>query len=60
VLAVELTFRVDGCELPEEIVTLVGLRETVGPVGETVADRLIEPLKPFWLVTVIVDVPDEP
>ena len=39
---------------------LVGLRDAVGPVGETEADRLIVPPKPFWLVTVIVEPPDEP
>lgn len=39
---------------------LVGFREAVGPVGEIVADRLIVPLKPFSLVRVMVDAPDEP
>jgi len=41
-------------------VTLVGFSEALGPVGETLADRLIVPLKPFWLVRVIVELLDEP
>jgi hypothetical protein len=60
VLTVELTDNVDVIEVPEAIVTLVGLRDTVGPVGETVAERLIVPLNLFWLATVIVDVLAEP
>jgi hypothetical protein len=60
VLAVELTLNIDVFDEPEETARLVGFREKVGPMEETVADRLIVPLKPFWLVTVIVEVLDEP
>lgn len=37
--------------------TLVGLRVTVGPVGETVASRSMMPVKPLMLLRVIVDLP---
>jgi hypothetical protein len=60
VLAVELTLRVDVLRLLGEIATLVGFIETMGPDGETVADRLTVPLKTFWLDTVIVELPDDP
>jgi hypothetical protein len=60
VFTVEFTDRVDVFDVPAVIVTLVGLRDVVGPVGDAVADRLMVPLKPFWLDTVIVEVPDEP
>ena len=59
-LAVEFTDRMDVFDVPEVMVTLVGLRDVVGPVGDEVADRLMVPLKPFWLVIVIVEVPDDP
>jgi hypothetical protein len=60
VLDVEFTDRMDVFDAPAVIMTLVGLRDVVGPVGDTVADKLMVPLKPFWLVTVIVEVPDDP
>ena len=44
---------------PGETVTLVGIRDAVGPVGETDAPRLIVPLNPFSLLRVMVDVLDE-
>ena len=36
------------------------LNETLGPEGEVEPDRAREPEKPFKLVSVMVDVPDEP
>lgn len=56
----ELTDRVDDLDVPEDSVTLVGFRDVVGPFGETVDERLTVPLNPFWLVTVIVEVADDP
>jgi len=41
-------------------VTDVELNETLGPEGEVEPDRAREPEKPFKLVSVMVDVPDEP
>jgi len=38
----------------------VELNETFGPEGEVDPDRAREPEKPFKLVSVMVDVPDEP
>jgi len=46
--------------LPAVSVTLVGLTETVGPLGETDGDRLIVPAKPPALVSVIVEEPEAP
>ncbi len=54
------TVRVEVADPPEGTMTLTGLREGVGPDGETVAAKLTVPLKPLMLVTVMVDVPDEP
>ncbi len=54
------TVRVEVADVPEGTMTLAGLREGVGPDGETVAAKLTVPLKPLMLVTVMVDVPDEP
>lgn len=54
------TVRVDVAGDPGDIVTLVGLIDGVGPVGETLGARLIVPLNPFSLVMVMADVPDEP
>ncbi len=54
------TVRVEVADVPEGTMTLVGLREGVGPAGETVAAKLTGPLKPLMLVTVMVAVPDEP
>ena len=45
---------------PEEIGTLVVLNTVEGPVGVTVAVRLTVPPNPFWLVRLIVELPDEP
>jgi len=44
----------------DERVSDVGLKVGLGPGGETEADTLTVPLKPFWLVTVSVELPDEP
>jgi hypothetical protein len=63
VVEVELTLKVEVCEFPEEMATLRGFREKVGPlvlVGDTEAERLMVPLNPFWLATLIVDVADVP
>ena len=59
-LLVEFTLRVDVCVVPDDSMTLGGLNDIASPVGEEVADRLTVPLKPFWLVSVIVEVVDEP
>ena len=48
------------CGFVDEIVTLGGFNAVLGPEGETLADRLMVPLKRFWPVTVIVEVADEP
>ncbi len=39
---------------------LVGLSDTTGPAGLTVAFRFRLPESPFALVATIVEVPDEP
>lgn len=54
------TVRVEVPGVPAEIVTLVWIKEGVGPTGEAVAAKLTVPLKPLRLVKVMVDVPDEP
>ena len=60
-LIVELILKVDVCcGFVDEIVTLGGFNVPLGPEGETLAIRLIVPLKRFWPVTVIVEVADEP
>src|SRR5712692_142629 len=41
-------------------VTGFGLNELKGPVGETVPERLTEPVKLFWLMMLIVEVVEEP
>jgi len=46
--------------LPAVRVTLVGLTETDGPLGETDGDRVIVPAKPPRLVSVIVEEPEAP
>ena len=51
------TDRVDVADPPVDSVTLVGLRETVGPEGETVAVKFTTPENPVPAVTVIVTVP---
>jgi hypothetical protein len=45
---------------PETKTTLAGLRLATGPEGEKDAERLIVPEKPFRLVNVIADVPEDP
>ncbi len=54
------TVSVEGADVPEEIVTLMGLNDGVGPEGEMLAANMTVPLKPLTLVNVMVDVPDEP
>ncbi len=58
------TVRVEVPDVPAEIVTLAeGVNDAVGPPGETgemLAAKFTVPLKPLTLVTVMVDVPDEP
>jgi hypothetical protein len=46
--------------LPAVRVTLVGLTETAGPLGETDGDNVIVPTKPPRLVSVIVEEPEAP
>jgi hypothetical protein len=41
-------------------VILAGVRAAVGPVGETEGVREMVPAKPLMLVTLIVDVPEDP
>ena len=54
------TVSVEVPGMPEEIVTLMGLNDRVGPEGEMPAAKLMVPLKPLTLVKVMVEVPDEP
>ena len=42
------------------MVTLTGLNDTVGPVGETEADKFTMPLKPARLVRLTVEFAEEP
>ena len=56
VAVAELHDRVDVPEVPR--VTLAGDNVHVRPDGDTVSVRLTVPVKPFWAVTVIVEVPD--
>ncbi len=44
-LVVDVTVKVEAPVPPLAKVTLVGLRDTVGPEGETVAEREIVPVK---------------
>ena len=46
--------------LPAVRVTLVGLTETDGPLGETDGDSVIVPANPPRLVSVIVEEPEAP
>ena len=46
--------------LPDDSVTVAGFRDAVGPVGETVEERLTVPVNPPMLISEIVDVADEP
>ncbi len=45
---------------PEAKVTLAGLSEAVGPVGETVEETETAPVNPPTLVSVMADVPEDP
>lgn len=58
--AAEVNVRVEDAVPPEERVTLAGLRESVGPAGETVVARETVPVKLLTLVSVTVDVAEEP
>ena len=47
-------------DVPEPPLMMVGLQFTVSPVeGLNDVERLTVPVKPFWLVTVTVNVPVE-
>jgi hypothetical protein len=52
--------KVELADPPDESVRLVGFTEMVGPAGETVTPRATVPVNPLKLVTVMVDVVDEP
>lgn len=54
------TVRIELAVPPPRRVMLEGLRLAVGPDGETVAVRTTVPANALMLVTLIVDVPDEP
>ncbi len=55
------TVNVELPEPPALRVTVVGFRETVAPEeGTIVVERVTVPENPFRLLTVIVDVPDDP
>ena len=57
----ELKLQMDMAEIPEVRITLVGAHDAVRPVtGLTDVNRLRDPANPFKLVSVTVDVPDEP
>ena len=55
-----LTLRVDVPDPPGFRVTDAVLSDSLGPVGETVAERLTVPLNPLMLVRVMSDVTVEP
>jgi hypothetical protein len=50
----------DVPEDPDVSETLVGLRDAIGPPGETEVERPTVPVNPFRLFSVIVEVPMEP
>ena len=54
------TITVDVAGDPGETLTLVGIIDAVGPVGETDAPRLIVPVNPCSLLRVMAEVLDEP
>ena len=57
----ELKLQLELAELPELTARLVGLQATLRPVdGLAEVDRVIVPLNPLRLVSVTVEVPDEP
>jgi len=58
-LVVEIV-RVEVLVCPDARVTLVGLSESPGPDGDTVAVKLTVPEKPLTLVMLRVDVAEEP
>jgi hypothetical protein len=51
--------RVEVADVPEDKVTLFVLKDAPGP-PETLVVKATVPLKPFWLVTVITEVPEKP
>lgn len=55
-----LTERVEIAVVPEARVTPVGLTETIGPFGDTDAERATVPVKLLMLDRVIVLVAEEP
>ena len=52
--------RVEVPVLPDDSETEAGFRDTVGPEGETVEERLTVPVKPPMLVNEMVEVADDP
>ncbi len=54
------TVSTEDAELPEDRVRLVGLSESVGPLGDTAVPSETVPANPFRLVSVTVDVVVEP
>ena len=54
------TVRVEAPVPPDERVMSVAVKEVVGPVGSTLADRATVDAKPFRLVSVIVEVTEPP
>jgi len=52
--------RIEMAEPPEDTDTEMGSRVNMGPEGDTLAARFTVPVKPFWLVTVMVAFPKEP
>ena len=53
-------FSIEVAEPPEVNGTATGLKDGVGPEGDTLAARFTLPAKPLWLVRVRVAVPVEP
>ncbi len=51
------TLSVEVAVAPEARVTLDGASDACGPVGEAVADRDIDPVRPLRLVNVRVELP---
>jgi hypothetical protein len=54
------TVSVEVPDPPADKVMLAGLKDVVGPVGETVAARLTFPANTYWLLRVMVDVEELP
>lgn len=59
-LVVELVVRVDVPVPPLVRVMLEGLTDAVRPEGETLVERETVPVKPLRLVTVTVEMAEEP